>query len=126
RIAPSRARTKPEIIENRVVLPAPFGPISAVMRSGAAVSDAPSTAFRPPNQQLTRSTASSGSTMTHLPDRRGRRLAPAEDFPRIGNSADQPARHDPDHQHEHGAVDDEIEAGRIADQEPRRLPQRLD
>src|SRR4249919_1748622 len=107
-MAPSRARTKPEMIENRVVLPAPFGPISAVMRPAGAESDAPSTAFSPPNQQLTLSTASSGSTkestMTHLLDRRRRRLAPAEHLPCIGNSADQPARHDPDHQHEHSAV----------------------
>src|SRR5262245_15960806 len=111
------------MIENRVVLPAPFGPISAVIRSGGTVSEAPSTAFSPPNQQLTRSTVSSGSTMAHLLDRCS--LAP-EEFPRVGKSADQPARHDPDHQHEHGAVDDQIEAGCVADQETRRLPKRFD
>src|SRR5262245_50472965 len=110
------------MIENKVVLPAPFGPINAVIRSGGAVSEAPSTAFSPPNQRLTRSTASSGSTMPHLLDCR-RRLAPAEKLACVGNAADQPARHDPDHQHEHGAVDDEIKAGCIADQQPRRLPE---
>src|SRR5262245_25999145 len=110
------------MIENNVVFPAPLGPINAVMRSGGAVSEAPFTAFRPPNQQLTRSTASSGSTMRHLLDRRWRPLA-AKRFSHIGKAADQPARHDPDHQHEHGTVNDEIEAGRIADQEPRRLPE---
>src|SRR6185312_6253245 len=110
------------MMENSVVFPAPFGPISAVMRPGGAVSDAPSTAFRPPNQQLTRSTASIGSTMLHP----WRRLAAAEEPPRVGNPADHPTRHDPDHQHEHGAVDDEIEAGRIANQQPGCLPKRLD
>src|SRR5689334_9132973 len=113
------------MIENNVVLPAPLGPISAVMRSGGAVSDAPSTAFNPPNQQLTRSTASSGSVMRHLLDRRRRRLT-AEKFSYIGKATDDPARHDPDHQHEHGTVDDKIETGRIADQQPRRLSKRFD
>src|SRR5262245_16685141 len=105
------------MIANKVVLPAPFGPISAVMRPGGAVNDAPSTAFSPPNQQLTRSTASSGSTMTHLFGRLRRRLV-AKNFSYIGKSADQPARHDPDHQHEYGTIDDEIEARRVPDQEP--------
>src|SRR5689334_10177654 len=106
------------MIENNVVLPAPFGPISAVIRPGGAVSDAPSTAFNPPNQQLTRSTASSGSaiksTMAHLLDRRWRRPAPAQKLAPIHDPPDQPAWHYPDHQHENSAVNDEIEARRIA------------
>src|SRR5581483_7965895 len=118
--------TKPEMIENKVVLPAPLGPMRAVTRCGCAASEAASTALSPPNQQDTRSTASSASGIrspkVRLPDRPHSR----EKLPRIGDSADQPSRHDPDHDHEHGPVDDEIEAGRIADYQPCHLAERLD
>ena len=54
------------MIANRVVLPAPFGPISAVMRPAAAANDALSTASRPPKRLETFSTRSRGSATAAL------------------------------------------------------------
>src|SRR6516162_7832481 len=63
---PSTGRRNPEMIENSVVLPAPFGPISAVMRPASAVNDAPWTARRPPKRIDTLSTRSNASAMAAL------------------------------------------------------------
>ena len=49
------------MIANSVVLPAPLGPISAVMRPAGAASEAASSASSPPKRFDTRSTASRGS-----------------------------------------------------------------
>jgi hypothetical protein len=46
---------------NTVVLPAPFGPISAVMAPRAAVNERSFTATRPPKRIVRCSTASNGS-----------------------------------------------------------------
>src|SRR5262249_31418569 len=56
----ARAR-KPLIMANSVVLPAPLGPISAVIRPTSTASETFSTASKPPNALQTRSTRSSGS-----------------------------------------------------------------
>src|SRR5262249_31687402 len=60
---PSLGARKPAIIANSVVLPAPFGPISAVMRPASAASETRLTASRPPKRFETFSTPSSGSAM---------------------------------------------------------------
>src|SRR5262245_32501394 len=67
---PSLGGRKPLMMENSVVLPAPLGPISAVIRPASAASEASSTASRPPKRLHTRSTRSSGSTMGPLQHRR--------------------------------------------------------
>jgi hypothetical protein len=53
---PAVGGRKPETTANSVVLPAPFGPISAVMRPVSAVNDALSTASNPPKRFDTFST----------------------------------------------------------------------
>src|SRR5215510_4512187 len=118
---PAVGRRKPVTMANSVVLPAPFGPISAVMRPASAVNDAPSTASRPPKRFDTASTRRSGSAMGTLrcDDPRPR---PAQ----AGEQAGYAAWRERHHQDQHGAVDDEIEAGRIAGDELGHLAQRLD
>ena len=74
---PSLGLRKPEMRENSVVLPAPLGPISAVMRPSGAASEAALTASRPPKRRETRSTTRSGSAMAGLHDRGCRRGATA-------------------------------------------------
>ena len=56
RIVPSVGVSKPDINPNKVVLPAPFGPIRPVMRPASASSEAESTASRPPKRLLAFST----------------------------------------------------------------------
>ena len=58
------------MIANSVVLPAPLGPISPVMRPAGAASEAASSASSPPKRFDTRSTANSGSVsvMVIAPD----------------------------------------------------------
>src|SRR5690242_5357245 len=107
----------PEIIEKSVVLPAPFGPMSAVMRPSLAVSDAALTASKPPKRQVTRSTASKGSTMLCLSRGWGNRSeSPQQHVAQMRESADQAAWHEPDNQHQHRTIDNEIETGSIAGQ----------
>ena len=52
RMAPASGRCRPLIRLNTVVLPAPFGPISAVMLPCATANEQPSTARMPPNDLL--------------------------------------------------------------------------
>src|SRR6185437_9066946 len=110
RIAPLLGRRKPEMSANNVVLPAPFGPISAVMRPCCAVSDTSFTARRPPKRRDTRSTCKSGSAMAGL--WQWRRTLPAA--AQLRKPADQPARREGDDQHQHATIDHEIDAGRLA------------
>src|SRR3569832_1114987 len=55
---------KPAIIENKVVLPAPLGPISATISRCCTTTLTSSTARKPPKLLATPSTLSSGSAMT--------------------------------------------------------------
>src|SRR5262245_5957605 len=99
------------MIEKSVVLPAPLGPISAVMQPSRAARDAPLTANSPPKRQVTRSTTSKGSAMPRLP---AGGCAVARQQPAcMRESADQSTRCKPDDQHEHGTVNNKIEAGRV-------------
>src|SRR5262245_629972 len=115
------------MIENSVVLPAPLGPISAVMPPSAAARDARSTASRPPKRQLTRSTTSKGSAMPRLPGGGcGRHVMARQQPACMREPADQPTRCKPDDQHEHRTIDNEVEAGRIACHELCGLAKRFD
>src|SRR3954452_6270581 len=96
---------KPEMIENKVVLPAPFGPISAVMRPGKAANDAWFTASRPPKRFETFSTWIRASATAAL---RGLRFF---DEPTIqaGEDTGDALRREGNDKDQHAAVDDKIE-----------------
>src|SRR4029450_12815613 len=114
------------MIEKSVVLPAPLGPITAVMRPSRAARDAPLTANSPPNRQVTRSTTSKGSAMPRLPrGGRGRCAMARQQAAYMRYPADQSTRCKPDDQHEYGAIDNKVEAGRIACHELCSLAERL-
>src|SRR5215475_10582248 len=120
---PSLGGRNPLMMENSVVLPAPLGPISAVIRPASTASEALSTARRPPKRLNTRSTRSSGSAMGAL---RYRRPQTHKAHTQIGQQASNPARckgHDKD---QHAAVDDKVEAGRIAGDELGQLAKCFD
>src|SRR6187401_143649 len=110
---------KPVMIENNVVLPAPFGPISAVIWPASAVSDAWSTASRPPKRLETFSTRSRGS-VTATPRCSGQSAA------QVGEDSGDAARREGNDNNQHATVDDEIEARRAAGHELGQLAQRLD
>src|SRR5215468_6373020 len=109
---PPLGRRKPLTIANRVVLPAPLGPSSAVMRPVSAENEAPSTASRPPKRFETFSTCSNASGMGAFP-----RDSPAPARQQIRQRPDDSARRKGHHQDENAAVDDEVETGRVADDE---------
>src|SRR5436305_13336400 len=100
---------------NTVVLPAPFGPISAVMSPRRASKDRSSTAVRPPKRMVKCSIVSSGSGFINA-IRRPSAVAFFEQRP--GNGAafakrnrrrarrDKAAR-TPVHHHHHGDADDQ-------------------
>src|SRR5262245_29197994 len=115
------------MIENSVVLPAPLGPISAVMRPSRAARDAPFTASSPPKRQVTLSTISKGSAMARLPGgARGRRVMARQQPACMREPADQSTRCKPDDEHKHRAIDNKVEAGCIACHELRSLAERFD
>src|SRR5438132_12758480 len=104
---PSLGGKNPLTMENSVVLPAPLGPISAVIRPASTASETLSTARRPPKRLNTRSTRSSGSAMSALQDRRPQtRKTPTQ----IGHPSRDPVRGKAYDQHEHAAVNDEAKA----------------
>src|SRR5262245_14836765 len=106
---------------NRVVLPAPLGPIRAVMRPASAASETLSTASRPPNLRLTPSRRTTGSAMSRLrlwPLRGG--LGPPRQAAKTAQQPRDAVGREGDDQDEDGAVDDQIEAGRIVGEKLRR------
>src|SRR5580704_7777471 len=113
----------PLIMANKVVLPAPFGPIRAVMRSGSTSSETLSTASNPPKRLLTPSTRSSGSAMGLL---RPQGFQGGETLPRLATQPGNATRSKSDDQNEDAAIDDEIEPRRVAGDELGRFAQRLD
>ena len=107
------------------------GAIRADQRGDAAgfgaASEAALTASRPPKRRDTRSTTRSGSAMDRPP--RSAAAAGARRRNRVRACARPPISprgKKPDDQHEHGAIDDKIEAGRVAGHQLRSLAQRLD
>src|SRR5580704_15923319 len=105
-------RRKPLMIANSVDLPAPFGPISAVMRPASAVNDALSTASKPPKRMETWSTRSR-SAMALLQGGGRVGFPGAKATIEVGEDADDAARCKRNDQNENAAVNNEIEAGRI-------------
>src|SRR4051812_36224536 len=63
RISPESLARLPEIRWMSVVLPAPFGPISACTSPAATSSVAPSTATTPPKRLLTLASESTGDSL---------------------------------------------------------------
>src|SRR2546430_7375495 len=111
-------------MENSVVLPAPFGPISAVMRPVSAVNDALSTASRPPKRMETFSTCSSGSATAAL---HGCRVAGLLEYAvHAGDQSDDAARRKGHHEHEYATINDEVETRRVAGHELGEFAQNLD
>src|SRR5580700_7892818 len=113
----------PLIIANKVVLPAPFGPIRAVMRPDWTLSETLSTASNPPKRLLTLSTRSSGSAMGLL---RPQRFHDSETLPRLAKQPGNAAWGKSNDQDKNAAVDDEIQPRRIAGDKLGRFAQRLD
>src|SRR5580698_575425 len=113
----------PLIIANKVVLPAPFGPIRAVMRPDWTLSETLSTASNPPKRLLTPSTRSSSSTMGLL---RPQRFHDGETLPRLAKQPGNAARGESHDQNEDAPVDDEIKPRGIAGDKFGRFAQRLD
>src|SRR4029079_18504893 len=103
---PSVGRRKPGIVANNVVLPAPFGPIRAVMRPVVATNDALSTARNPPKCFETSSTRSNGSAMAALRNRPA-----SESLAQRRDDAGDAARRERHHNNQNTPIDDEIEAG---------------
>src|SRR5206468_4629331 len=62
-IVPESASWRPQIVSNRVVLPAPFGPISATMPARAITRSTPSRAAMPPKRLRRLSTSSRFGTV---------------------------------------------------------------
>src|SRR5450759_217141 len=97
----------PLIIENSVVLPAPFGPIKAVTRPASTASETSSIASRPPKRLLTCSTRSSGSAIGAPQCARAQaHKVSAQISEQAGYSVGREG-HDQD---EHTAIDNEVEA----------------
>src|ERR1700722_1998554 len=113
----------PLIIPNKVVLPAPFGPIRAVMRPDWTLSETLSTASNPPKRLLTPSTRSSGSTMGLF---RLQGFHGGETLPRLEQQPGNAARGKSHDQDKDAAIDDEIEPRRVAGDKFCRFAQRLD
>src|SRR5262249_28667197 len=118
---PSIGRRNPEMIENSVVLPAPFGPISAVMRPALAVNDAPSTARRPPKRTDTLSTRSNASAMAAL-----RRDAPPHQGADRGQQSGDATRRKGNDSDEHATIDHQVEPGGAAGHELGQFSQCFD
>src|SRR5271154_2858994 len=98
---PALGLRKPEITAKSVVLPAPLGPISAVIRAAGADSEAPLTASNPPKPRETFSTERSGSATRHRPRWRAlRHEAAREAVTRVGKRADEAARRKANDQNE--------------------------
>src|ERR1700685_4234738 len=113
----------PLIIANKVVLPAPFGPMSAVIRPACTPSETLSTANNPSKRLLTPSTRSNGSAMGLL---RPQRFQGSETLPRLEQQSGNAARGESHDQDKNAAVDDEIEPRRVAGDKFCRFAQRLD
>src|SRR5690348_7386235 len=104
------------MIANSVVLPAPFGPTRATIWPCSAKKAARSSASSPPKRREMFSTRSI-SPMAAL------RTTQELSHPR--EQAEDPAGRERNDQHQHAAVDHEVEAGRVAGDELGRLAEPL-
>ena len=115
------------MMANSVVLPAPFGPISAVIRPAGADSDAALTASKPAeaarhvlDRQAAAQPWAASRTCDATPRRRAKRSRTSANAPTRPRGAKQMTSI------EHGAVDHEIEAGHVAGHELGALAERFD
>src|SRR5689334_6170437 len=120
---PSLGLRNPLMMENKVVLPAPLGPMSAVIRPASTANEALSTASRPSKRLQTRSRRSNGSAMRAL---RRARPQPGKTQAQVGDEPRNPLRRERDDEDEHTAVDDEIKPGRVAGDELGQFSEHLD
>src|SRR6185437_8426901 len=90
-----------------VVLPAPFGPISATVSFSCTEKLTSCTARKPPNRLLRPLMTSASAIVRSL---RPRRLAPDVALIHIGREADQSGWPPQDHRHQDQAVDGELNA----------------
>src|SRR5262245_20416289 len=114
---PAVGGRNPETTANSVVLPAPFGPIRAVMRPASAVNEALSTASSPPKRFDTLSTRRSSAMAAP----RCHVVHAAEQVADAVRETCDAARRERDDEHQHAAVNDEVEAGRVAGEKLGRL-----
>src|SRR5262245_64577825 len=114
---PWSAGKLPAMIENSVVLPAPFGPMRAVIRAVSAEKDDRSSASKPPKRFETCSTRSRGSSIVALQRSRHGGLGGLKVTAKVAEHAGNAARRDCDDRNENASVDDEIETGCIAGRE---------
>src|SRR6185436_6819000 len=112
---PSLGAMKPVMMANSVVLPAPLGPISAVMQPASAVNDARLTASRPPKRRETFSTRSSSAMAP---------LRSAEVATHAGEQSRDAARRKRHDQHQHGAINNQIEPRRMTGDQLGQLAER--
>src|SRR5437660_888557 len=110
-IVPKSGIRNPEIRLNKVVLPAPLGPINAVIRPSRAASQTSATAARPPNRLLTCLT----SSMFWF--RRTR-------APETVAKPHQPVGEEAQHDDQQRAVECKVQAGRAASERGRCLAER--
>src|SRR5689334_17158602 len=103
------------MIANSVVLPAPFGPTSATICPSTASIEAWSSASSPPKRREMVSTRSRSPM---------RALFPAEEAAQARAETHDAARCKRNHEDEHAAVDDEIEARRVAGRKLREFAER--
>src|SRR5580704_8839961 len=120
---PPLGAKNPLIIANKVVLPAPFGPIRAVMRPASTSSETLSTASNPPKRLLTPSTRSRGSAMGLF---RLQGIRGGETLPHLAKQAGNTAGRKSHDQDKNAAIDDEVEPRRVAGDELGRFAHRLD
>src|SRR5215475_8258052 len=123
---PSLGRRLPAMIENKVVLPAPFGPMRAVTRPTSAERDTRSSASKPPKRFDTCSTRRRGSAIVAFQRHRHCGFGEQNPTANVGDDAGDAARRNGNYQNENTSVDDEIETGRVAGREPAEFSKRLD
>src|SRR5690349_20549914 len=104
---PPSATTLPDTALNSVVLPAPFGPISAQISPACKSNETPPTAISPPNRTETSRTDSSGSSATIVALDERRMCACQQ--------AGQTARQEQDHQDDEQSEHQLIEAGEVGE-----------
>src|SRR5271155_536966 len=96
-----------------VVLPAPFGPISAKVSFSLTVKETSCTARKPPNRLLSPLMTSASAMVATL---RARRSAIGVAPIRLAHHAHQPGRPPQDHRHQDQCIDRELyAAGRAAE-----------
>src|SRR5579863_8498936 len=92
------------MIANKVVFPAPFGPMRPVMAPRSAVSEAASTASNPPKRLLTPAISSMGTAQTHA-----------------SSETDEAIGHECEDRDEQRTVEHQVEPGRVAGHRAREL-----